>query len=78
MAALHNKTLAVETGVFVTITVYFVTRRAIDTYLNIKTGFQRGNYFPHAVGIANGFDEVSLTGGEPSIRPDFGTGPSGS
>ncbi len=72
MVALHNKTLAVETGVFCNnhcIFCYQKGYRHLPEYQKLVSKEEIISRMQW--GIANGFDEVSLTGGEPSIRPDF-------
>lgn len=72
MAAAHDKTLVLETGILCNNRCTFCYQRGyrgLPGYPKLVPG-------PELVermrwGIANGFDEVSLTGGEPTIRPDF-------
>lgn len=72
MEATHSKTLAIETGVA-------CNNRCVFCY---QSGYRRLPGFPRQLpadevrarmrwGVDNGFDEVSFTGGEPTLRPDF-------
>jgi uncharacterized Fe-S cluster-containing radical SAM superfamily protein len=72
MGAVHFRTLVIETGVL-------CNNRCLFCY---QKGYRGLAGFPKLVpgdeilrrmqwGLDNGFDEVSLTGGEPTIRPDF-------
>ena len=68
----QRKTLAIETGIL-------CNNRCIFCY---QKGYRSIDGYPQMVGqpeilkklewgIANGYDELSLTGGEPTARPDF-------
>lgn len=68
----HNRTLAIETGVL-------CNNRCVFCY---QLGYRSLSGLPRLLdvnevrarmrwGMSNGFDEVSLTGGEPTLRPDF-------
>jgi pyruvate-formate lyase-activating enzyme len=72
MAATHYRTLVIETGVL-------CNNRCTFCY---QQGYRSMPGYPRLVpgedvrarmlwGLQNGYDEVSLTGGEPTIRPDF-------
>ncbi|MBL6974959.1 MAG: radical SAM protein [Deltaproteobacteria bacterium] len=70
--ARHHKTLAVETGIL-------CNNRCVFCY---QQGYRSIRDYPQMVpqdeirqkllwGLENGYDELSLTGGEPTARPDF-------
>jgi len=72
MGGTHSRTLTIETGVLCNNRCVFCYQKALRTV--------RG--FPQLVpgdevrarirwGAENGYDELSLTGGEPTVRPDF-------
>lgn len=72
MAATHYRTLVIETGIL-------CNNRCTFCY---QKGYRSLKGYPRLVpgdevrarmlwGLQNGYDEVSLTGGEPTVRPDF-------
>ncbi len=72
MAATHYRTLVIETGILCNNRCVFCYQRgyrAIPEYPKLVPGEEVRERMRW--GLANGFDEVSLTGGEPTVRPDF-------
>jgi pyruvate-formate lyase-activating enzyme len=72
MGAVHYKTLVLETGVLCNNRCTFCYQRGyrgLPGYPKLVPGEELLSRMRW--GIANGYDEVSLTGGEPTIRPDF-------
>ena len=67
MAALHNKTLAVETGIFCNNHCVFCYQKGYRHLPEYQKLVSKEEIISRMQwGIANGFDEVSFTGGEPS------------
>lgn len=72
MTATHYRTLVIETGVLCNNRCRFCYQRgyrALPGYPKLVPGDDVRARMRW--GLANGFDEVSLTGGEPTLRPDF-------
>ena len=72
MAATHYRTLVIETGILCNNRCVFCYQRgyrALPGYPKLVPGEEVRERMRW--GLANGFDEVSLTGGEPTVRPDF-------
>lgn len=72
MAALHKKTLVIEVGIGCNNRCLFCYQRGYREVLGYPRWVERDEIRSRIRwGAANGFDEVSFTGGEPTIRPDF-------
>ncbi len=72
MAALHKKTLVIEMGIGCNNRCLFCYQRGYREVAGYPKWMARDEVRSRIRwGAANGFDEVSFTGGEPTIRPDF-------
>lgn len=72
MAALHKKTLVIELGIGCNNRCLFCYQRGYREVAGYPKWMERDEVRSRIRwGAANGFDEVSFTGGEPTIRPDF-------
>ncbi|HOU52864.1 MAG TPA: radical SAM protein [Myxococcota bacterium] len=72
MAAIHYRTLTIETGVWCGNRCSFCYQqayRALPDYPRLVPGEEIRRRMQW--GLSHGYDEVSFTGGEPTIRPDF-------
>lgn len=72
MAVLHKKTLVIEMGIGCNNRCLFCYQRGYREVAGYPKWMERDEVRSRIRwGAANGFDEVSFTGGEPTIRPDF-------
>lgn len=72
MAALHKKTLVIETGIGCNNRCLFCYQRGYREVPGYPKWMKRDEVRSRIRwGVANGYDEVSFTGGEATLRPDF-------